>query len=166
MTSSLEIATAGQKIDLNRLESILSKYYKRGRDALISVLQEVQVEYGRIPQESIEPIADTLNLFPSEVYGVVTFYPQFSLTPQGKCTIQACRGTTCHVKGADKIISTIENTTKLKEGETSSDLKFTFKTVTCVGTCALAPVMVINNKFLGKLYPKKVADILSQYEKG
>jgi len=148
---------------VDKLNEILEKY-KDTQGALIPVLQETQEIFGYLSKDVLIRIGKGLKLPLSKVYGVVTFYSQFSLTPHGKYTVRACRGTACHVQGAKKVISTIENITKLKEGETSPDLKWTFETVACLGACALSPVMMINKDFFGKITPKKVRTILTQYK--
>lgn len=147
---------------MDKLNEILERY-KDIKGALIPVLQEAQNAVGYLPKEVLIAIAKGLKVPLSQVYGVVTFYAQFFLTPHGKYTIRVCRGTACHVRGAKEIISSIENIIKLKEGETSADFKFTFETVACVGACALAPVIMINKEFFGKVCPEKVSDILGQY---
>lgn len=150
------------KEEKEKLLNIINKH-RNDKGALIPVLQEAQDIIGYLPEEVLNLISKELNLPPSKIYGVVTFYAQFYLTPHGKYTIRACRGTACHVRGGKKIISTIKRITGLKEGETSSDLKFTFETVACLGTCALSPVIMINKDYFGKMTPKKVTTILGQY---
>ena len=151
-----------KEIDWGRLADII----KKRRDetwALIPLLQEVQETFGYIPQESIEPIAEALNLFPSQVQGVISFYAGLSLKPKGKYVIRVCRGTACHVKGGRSILRLMKKELGLNEGETSPDYQFTFETVACLGTCFLAPAMMVNSAYFGKLSPPKVTTILSQY---
>lgn len=150
---------------MDKLNEILEKY-KDTEGALIPVLQAAQDIFGYLPKDVLIRIGRALKLPLSKVYGVVTFYSQFYLTPHGKYTIRACRGTACHVQGAKKLISTIEHITGLKEGETSKDLKFTFETVACLGACALSPVMMVNKDYFGKMNPKKAITILKQYGEG
>ncbi|MBW2033502.1 MAG: NADH-quinone oxidoreductase subunit NuoE [Deltaproteobacteria bacterium] len=133
--------------------------------ALIPLLQEIQEAIGYIPPESIESIAEALNLFPSQVQGVVTFYAGFSLEPKGKNVIRVCRGTACHVKGGRSILRLMKRKLGLDEGETSRDYQFTLETVACLGTCFLAPTMMVNKTYFGKLSPPKVTTILTQYGK-
>lgn len=147
---------------MDKLNEIIDKY-KETRGALIPVLQEAQKASGYLSKDVLIRIAKGLSLPLSQVYGVATFYAQFYLTPHGQHTIRACRGTACHVRGAKKVISTIEETTGLSENQTSDDLKFTFETVACLGACALAPVMMVDKDYFGKMTPKRVATILSQY---
>ena len=129
------------------------------------MLQEVQDAYGYIPPESIAPVADALNLYPSQVQGVATFYAGFSLKPKGKCVLKVCRGTACHVKGSRSILRMMQNELDLEEGETTPDYQFTLETVACLGACFLAPTMMVNRDYFGKLTPTKVMSVLGEYEK-
>jgi NADH:ubiquinone oxidoreductase subunit E len=152
-----------KKVDLTKLNELLS-HHREERWSLIPLLQEVQQEYGYIPREVIEPIAKALKLFPSQVQGVITFYAQFSLTPRGRNVIRVCRGTACHVKGGKSILKIVKQHLKIDEGETAEDLSYTLDTVACLGTCFLAPVMMVNRNYFGKLSPPKVSYILSQFK--
>ena len=153
-------------IDLDRsaLHSILEKH-KNEKWGLIPLLQEVQEAYGYIPREFIEPIAHALNLFPSEVQGVITFYAGFTLSPKGKTVLKVCRGTACHVKGSRSILRMVKKELGLDEGETSPDYKFTLETVACLGACFLAPTMMVNRNYFGRLSPNKVTSLLAQHDK-
>jgi NADH-quinone oxidoreductase E subunit len=155
--------TTGQKIDLDKLDKILSNY-KGQEGVLVSVLQEVQAEFGWVPPETIEHIADALKVFASEVYGVLTFYAQFHLTPRGRNIIKVCQGTACHVRGANENLRAVERNLDIKEGETTSDLKFSIEAVACLGTCFLAPVTMVNRDYYGKLKLGKVEAILKKYD--
>ncbi len=147
---------------MDKLNEIIEEY-KDTKGALIPVLQDAQEMFGYLSKDVMVRIGRGLKLPLSQIYGVVTFYSQFYLTPHGKYTVRVCRGTACHVQGAKKILSTIKNITGLKEGETSQDLKFTFETVACLGACALSPVMMVNKDYFGKMTPKKATTILNQY---
>jgi len=154
--------TTPKQLDWAQLEKIIHKY--RGQSwALIPLLQDIQEASGYIPPESIEPIAEALNIFPSQVQGVVTFYSGFSLEPKGKYVAKVCRGTACHVKGGRSILRFMKRELGLNEGETSPDYQFTLETVACLGACFLAPVMMINRSHFGKLSPPKITAILNQY---
>lgn len=131
--------------------------------ALIPLLQRIQEEMGYIPPETIEPIAESLNLFPSQVQGVLSFYAQFFTAPRGQNIIRVCRGTACHVKGGKTILKMVKQNLGLEEGQTTPDYKFTLETVACLGTCFLAPVMMVNRHYFGKLVPAKVQSVLKQY---
>ena len=153
-----------KEIDWGRLESVIDKH--RGQTwALIPLLQDIQEAVGYIPPESIEPVAEALNLFPSQVQGVATFYAGFSLKPKGKYVIRVCRGTACHVKGGRSILRLMKKELGLDEGETSPDYRFTLETIACLGACFLAPTMMVNRTYYGKLSPPKVNTILAQYGK-
>jgi NADH:ubiquinone oxidoreductase subunit E len=151
-----------KEIDWNRLTGIIEKR-KGEKWGLIPLLQEIQEEAGYIPPESIEPVAEALNLFPSEVQGVITFYSGFSLKPKGKYVLKVCRGTACHVKGGQSLLRLMKGDLGLEDGETSEDYQFTLETTACLGACALAPTMMVNRTYFGKLSPVKVNSILTQY---
>jgi NADH-quinone oxidoreductase subunit E len=137
------------KINLKRIDSILS-HYKGRSDAVIPVLQEVQEKFGWVPPEAIGRVADALKVFPSEVYGVATFYAQFHLKPRGKHIIKVCRGTACHVNGSATISRDVRDLLNIDVGETSKDMKFSFEHVACVGACAKAPVFILDENIFGK----------------
>ena len=151
-------------IDLNKLTGIIEAHRSK-KWSLIPLLQEVQETYGYIPPETIEPIAESLNIQPAEVQGVVTFYAGFSLKPKGRCVLKVCRGTACHVKGSRGILRHVKKELHLEEGETSEDYQFTLETVACLGACFLAPTMMVNRDYFGKLNPTKVTSVLGQYSK-
>lgn len=145
------------------LEEVFAKY--RGtKGALIPVLQAAQDIYGYLPKEVLEKISKELKIPLSKVYGVVTFYAQFHLKPRGKYVIRVCQGTACHVRGGAKIFQEIQDILKIKDGETTEDLRFTLESVACLGACGLAPVMMINDDTHGRLTKESVAKILAQYE--
>ncbi len=153
-----------KEIDWEQLGAIIDK--DRGETwALIPLLQDIQETFGYIPEESIEPIAEALNLFPSQIQGVISFYAGLSLKPKGKYVIRVCRGTACHVKGGRSILRLMKKELGLNEGETSPDYQFTLETVACLGTCFLAPAMMVNSTYFGKLSPPKVTTMLTQYGK-
>ena len=151
-------------IDGALLASIIEKH-ERGKWSLIPLLQDIQEACGFIPPESIESIAEALNLSPAEVQGVITFYAGFTLKPKGKYVLRVCRGTACHVKGGRGILRFMKKDLDLDEGETSPDYQFTLETVACLGACFLAPAMMVNRTYFGKLTPSKVHSILNQFSK-
>ena len=130
---------------------------------LMHILQEAQGIYGYLPRKVQETIAEGLGISLSEVYGVVTFYSQFSLTPKGKNRISVCLGTACYVKGSDKILEEVEKQLGIKCGECTEDGLFSIDSCRCVGACGLAPVMMIGEEVYGKLTPDKVKGILDSY---
>ncbi len=151
-------------IDLEKLKGIMDNHRDENW-ALIPLLQEIQETFGYIPPESIEPIAEALKIFPSQVQGVISFYSGLSLKPKGKNVIRLCRGTACHVKGARSVLRLMKRELGLEEGETSADYQFTLETVACLGACFLAPALMVNRNYFGKLSPTKVTAILGQYGK-
>ncbi|MBC8246000.1 MAG: NADH-quinone oxidoreductase subunit NuoE [Deltaproteobacteria bacterium] len=152
------------EIDWDKLNTIINEH-KGEKWGLIPLLQEIQENFGYIPPESIEPVAKALNLFPSQVQGVITFYSGFALKPKGKYVLKLCRGTACHVKGSRSILRTMQKELGLNEGETSPDYQFSLETVACLGACFLAPTMMVNLNYFGKLAPSRITSILDQYKK-
>ncbi len=130
---------------------------------LIPLLQEIQEAFGYIPPETIHPVADALKLSPSEVQGVVEFYSGFSLTPKGKHVFKVCCGTACHVKGSKNILNTIKKELNINEGETSVDYQYSLETVACLGACFLAPAMMADKNYYGRLSSGKIGSIVAQY---
>jgi len=153
-----------QAIDWTVISSIIERH-KGEQWGLIPLLQEIQEAVGYIPPASIEPISEALRLFPTQVEGVVSFYAGFSMTPKGKYVVRVCRGTACHVKGGKSILRIMKKELGLEEGETSPDYRFTLETVACLGACFLAPTMMVNRTYYGRLSPPKVSSILAQFRK-
>lgn len=151
-------------IDWEILSEILQKS-RQQKWGLIPLLQKIQESFGYIPPESIEAIAEALGLYPSTVQGVISFYAGFSTEPKGKCILKVCRGTACHVKGGKNVLKTIQNDLNLEEGETSPDYQFTLETAACLGACFLAPAMMVDREYYGKLNPIKVASVLGEHRK-
>ena len=143
-----------------RLNAILEPY-KGKRDALIPILQKVQDEIGYLPDQAMLEIAKTTGVPESQVYGVASFYAQFRFTPRGKHTIMVCRGTACHVRGAERILEETERALGIEEGETTEDQQYTLETVACIGCCALAPCVMIDEDVEAKLTPQMVPKILN-----
>lgn len=143
-----------------RLSAILSPYEGR-QDALIPILQKVQEEIGYLPDEAMLEIAKTTGVPESRVYGVATFYAQFYFTRRGENQTKVCSGTACHVKGAARVLDAFERELGLDCGSTSEDYKHTLETVACVGSCALAPVVVFNEEVHGQVETGKIDKILA-----
>lgn len=152
------------KINIEKLETIIDNH-KEEKWALIPLLQAIQKEFGYIPPESIYPISSVLKIYPSEVQGVIEFYSGFSLKPKGKHVFKVCCGTACHVKGGRSILGRIKNELGIAEGETSPDYKFTLETVACLGACFLAPAMMANTDYYGKLSSGKIPAIIAHYDR-
>jgi NADH-quinone oxidoreductase subunit E len=159
-----------QEVTLERrfekVNAILEKHAYNPSN-LVGILQEVQEEYRYLPEEILTYIATALGVSPAYVYGVATFYAQFSLKPKGKHIIRVCDGTACHVKGSSTVLKYVREYLGLREGEdTTKDLLFTVETVACIGACALAPAMMVNEDVYGLLTEDKVKEILERYEEG
>ena len=149
--------------DLEQVQAVISQYQGE-KWALIPLLQKIQEEFGYVPPGAINPIAESLGLFPSQVQGVITFYSQFYTSPRGQHIVRVCRGTACHVRGSKTILKLVKQRLGIAENETTPDYKYTLETVACIGCCALAPNMVIGNTIYGKLNPRKLTAIFDQYE--
>ena len=154
----------GTKEQMNKLLNCIEQH-KSDPGALMPVMHEAQNIYGYLPSEVQTVIAEKLNVPLEEVYGVATFYSQFSLTPKGKHQISVCLGTACYVKGSDKILEVLEKELKIKCGECTPDGKFSIDSCRCVGACGLAPVMIIDGEVYGKLTSGEVNGILEKYMK-
>ena len=150
--------------DREKIDEVIEKY-RDDPGPLISILQEIQNIIGYLPEEVLSYLSRKLKVPESKIWGVVTFYSQFYLEPRGKNTIKVCLGTACHVKGAGKILDRLKEILRIKEGETTKDLNFSLETVRCLGTCFLAPVIMVNKDYFGKLTPDKVEQIINQYRK-
>jgi len=150
-------------VEFSRVEEIFRRFSDGGREVLVPLVQAIQEEYGWLSKEVLEMVSERFKIPLSKIYGVVTFYAQFYLEPRGRHLIRCCRGTACFVRGATGIIEAVEETLKIKDGETTEDLSFSFETVACLGACALAPVVVIDEKYYGKMTPEKVKTLLNQY---
>ncbi len=152
----------GTKEQEAKLKEIVAKY-KETSGALIPVLHEVQEVYGYLPIEVQEMVADGLGVSLAEVYGVVSFYAQFSLYPKGDFPIGVCLGTACYVKGSGLILDKIKEILKLEVGECTDDGKFSLEATRCIGACGLAPVFTVNGEVYGRIGADDVADILKKY---
>lgn len=149
-----------------RLQGLIEDF-KKNEGNIISLLQETQEAFGYIPEEAIYRFSHELDIPASNFFGVATFYSQFYLNPRGKNIITACCGTACHVKGSDRIISSLKRELSLTgEQNTTGDKKFTLEQVACVGACSIAPVVIINKKVYGKMNSDKMAKELKALKEG
>jgi NADH:ubiquinone oxidoreductase subunit E len=150
-----------QQEELRQVDAVLDDAQGQ-RGMLIAVLQRVQEKIGYLPEEAMKMIAERLSLSLTNIYGVASFYKHFHFKPRGKKIVKVCAGTACHVRGGKAVLTEMENKLGIKEGETTSDRAVTLETVGCVGCCALAPVLTVNDKDLyGELTPKMVDDIIA-----
>ena len=156
--------TKEDSLSLEPLDKILSSMPGAGFGELIPILQKIQGVYGYLPASVLMAASSRTGIAASRIYGVATFYEQFHLEPRGRHTIKCCRGTACHVKGGRDIIHAICEMLGVDEGGTTEDMRFTVETVACLGTCFLAPVLMVNNDYYGHLTPNKVRDLLENYD--
>ncbi len=137
---------------------------EEGQGALMGLLQDIQEELGYLPVEALEAVGKHLKIPLSHIYGVISFYAQFSLTPRGKNVIKMCMGTACHIRGGRMVLDEIRSYLDLNGRDTTEDKLFSLEVVRCLGTCFLAPVMMIGNKYYGKMTTAKVRKILKSYQ--
>ncbi len=131
---------------------------------LIPILQQIQQVFGYLPEDAMSQIADFVDVPECSIYGVATFYAQFKFVPVGRNVIKVCRGTGCYVKGAPRLLDEIEARLGIKDGETTPDMEYTLETVACFGSCALAPVVVVNDRVYGNVTVEKIREILDSRE--
>lgn len=162
--SNVAPTTQEQDIDLADANSILDKYESM-QGALMPVLQAIQEAYGYIPEPCVHLAAERLNVYPSQIYGVLTFYAQFHLAPRGKYIVRVCMGTACHVKGAGRIGDTLKDRLGIGHAETTEDLKFTAEYVACIGACGMAPVIMVGDDTYGSMTVQKMDEVIAKYQK-
>jgi len=147
--------------DLSKTEEILERY-PREEPALIQVLQDVHRAYNYLPCDVLERVAEALEVPLAKVFSVSTFYKAFALEPQGDTIVRVCTGTACHIRGAGQLVEELQRQLGIGPGETTEDLKFTVKTVNCVGACAMAPVMIVGEKYRGSAKPARMGKYLAK----
>ena len=150
-------------MDTDRIDQIIDKHQGEA-SSLIQVLLEIQSEHRWLPKEALERVSEKLQVPLTRILQIATFYKAFSLVPKGRHEIQICMGTACHVRGAPRVLDSVQELTGIKPGETGLDLKFSLETVNCLGCCALGPVMVVDGEYHGKLAPAKAEDVLKNYD--
>ena len=143
------------------LKEIMSSY-KGNKSDIIPLLQEIQSKYGYLSEESMQKVSRFTRVSKSEVFGVATFYSQFRFTPRGRKHVQVCKGTACHVSGANKILEGIERHLGIKEGEVTLDLEYSMESVGCLGCCALAPCAMVNQEIKSNLTLKDIKHLFSK----
>jgi NADH-quinone oxidoreductase subunit E len=151
-------ATGSSKID-----KIIAKY-QGDAGSLIQVLLEIQRENRWLSKEALEKVSKQLKVPLNRIQHIVTFYKAFSLVPRGRHEVHVCTGTACHVRGAPRLLDSVQDLIKIRPGETDMELKFSLETVNCLGCCALGPVMVIDGEYHGKMAPAKSEEVLKNYE--
>ncbi|AEH50205.1 NADH dehydrogenase (ubiquinone) 24 kDa subunit [Pseudothermotoga thermarum DSM 5069] len=149
--------------NFEKVEEIIQRHGRK-KENLVKILLDVQKEYRHIPKDVVNYIGVALGVPPAKIYGVATFYAQFSLKPKGKYTILVCDGTACHMEGSMSVLKALEEELGIKPGEVTQDLKFSVDKVGCLGACALAPAMVINGEVYGNLNAEKTKEIIRKYK--
>ena len=147
----------------DEIEEALDDLKASPRENLIGALQEVQERFGYLPQAALAEISRRWRIPLSRIYGVITFYAQFYTEPRGRHTVRCCRGTACHVKGAERVLDTVQRELGIAEDESTPDLLFYLETVACLGACFLAPVMMVGSTYYGMLTPQRIQAILRSY---
>ncbi len=158
----MAVAISASQRKFERVNEIIQKHNGK-KSALIAILQEIQEEYRYLPEEILTYVATAMDLSPATVFGVATFYAQFSLEPKGKYIIKVCDGTACHVRGSGPLYKSIRKKVGLQDGKfTTEDMNFTVETVSCLGACGLAPVVTINEKVYGQMTPEGIEIIIEK----
>ena len=147
---------------LSEMKKILAKHPAK-RSSLIPFLQDIQDSFGYLSKEAIDELARLTDISVNEIYGVATFYTQFRFSPPGEHSVRVCQGTACHVRGGQQILNEVEQQLKIKAGQTTADGKFDLERVACLGCCALAPVIVVDDKVHAEVSVKKISSVFSQY---
>jgi NADH-quinone oxidoreductase subunit E len=147
----------------DKINQILDKYPSEP-SSVIQVLLEIQKENRWLPKQALRRVSEKLKVPLNRIQHIVTFYKAFSVVPKGRHEIHICTGTACHVRGAPRVLDAVQNQTGLKPGLTDEELRFSLDTVSCVGCCALGPVMVIDEDYHGQMDPAKVEEVLKNYE--
>ena len=145
-------------------EEVINKWGPH-QDLIIEMFHDLQERFNYLPRPALEHISQELKVPLSQLYRIATFYRAFSLTPRGRHKISVCMGTPCHVKGAPKLISAIERELNIKVGGTDKDLNFTLEVCGCVGTCGLAPVVIVDDELYGDMSPDRIPKLLKEYKK-
>lgn len=152
-----------EKEDLGKIKKIVEEYGKE-KNQLMSILQGINSEYNYLPQDLLRYISQELNLPLSTIYNIATFYNAFSLTPRGRHIISVCLGTTCYVRGGERILDRFSEELEIGSGETTEDLKFTLTSVRCLGCCSIAPAIMVDGKAYGRVKLSQVPHVLRSYE--
>jgi NADH-quinone oxidoreductase subunit E len=150
-------------MDNGKIDRILEKY-PSDPSSLIQVLLDIQSENRWLPKAALKKVSQRLNVPFNRIQHIITFYKAFSTVPKGRHEVHVCTGTACHVRGATRVLSAIQDYTGIQPGETDQELKFSLETVSCVGCCALGPVMVIDGEYHGNMTPAKTEDVLENFE--
>ena len=159
MTSAVE-----EQVDMAPAEQVLAEMGTIDSGHMIPLLQRLQDTYGYLPEAVLLEVSRRTGIPASRMFGVATFYAQFHMEPRGRHMIRVCHGTACHVRGGKEILGVVMNELGIGEGETTDDRRYTLEVVACLGTCFLAPVIMVDSDYYGNLTPNKVGRILKRYK--
>jgi NADH-quinone oxidoreductase subunit E len=162
--NAMSVAQTAESVDMAPAMHIVEEMSPLTNGDIIPLLQRLQEAYGYLPKEMVLAVCEEVGLPASRVFGVATFYSQFSLQPQGRNLVRCCKGTACHVRGGHRVLDSVERTLGVTDGETTKDMSFTLETVACLGTCFLAPVVTVNDTYYGQVSPDRLKKVLAQYE--
>lgn len=163
LSASATLSHKEEAMDNDRIDQIIDRHQGEA-SSLIQILLDIQGEDHWLPKEALVRVSERLDVSLSRILHIATFYKAFSLVPKGRHRVHICTGTACHVRGAARVLDTVQDLTGIKPGETDLDLKFSLETVNCLGCCALGPVMEIDGKTHGKISAADTADVLDSYE--
>jgi len=150
-------------VDLEAIHGIIEKHGHE-ESSIIAILQDIQSTVNYLPQKALREISKSMDIPLSRIYAIATFYKAFSLRPRGRHSIHVCLGTACHVRGGQRVLEYLERKLGVKSGQTTRDLMFTLERVNCLGACAMGPMMVVDQKYLGKVKIDKIESILKKYK--
>ncbi len=150
-------------MEIDKVQEIIERWEKR-EDLTIEMLHDVQSEFNYLPEDALSQISEEVGVPISTLYSVATFYRAFSLTPRGRHMISVCMGTPCHALGAPIVVEALERQLNVKCGGTTDDMNFTLETTGCVGTCGLAPVIIVDDELYGPVNPAKVSKLVDKYK--
>ena len=142
---------------------VIDDYHEESAQ-LVPILQDIQRKYGYLPEESLHYVAEHLDIPLCRIYSAATFYSSFSLKPRGRHLVSVCMGTACHLRGAPNLLDMLQQKFKIEDGQTSPDKRFSLRVVNCLGACALAPVVVVDDTYLDGMTPDKLLKILNKYK--
>lgn len=150
-------------MDITTIDQIIDKHDCEA-SSLIQILLDIQSEHHWLPKEALQRVSQKLEVPLSQIQHIVTFYKAFSLVPKGRHEVHVCMGTACHVRGAQRVLETVQDQIGIKPGETDTDLKFSLETVNCLGCCAMGPVVEVDGQYHGRMVPAQAGEVLKNYE--
>ncbi len=150
-------------MDMGKIDQIIDKHNGEA-GSLIQILLDIQSAHHWLPREALARVCERLQVPMSRIQHIATFYKAFSLVPKGRHEVHVCMGTACHVRGAQRVLDTVQDQTGISPGETDAELKFSLETVNCLGCCALGPVLEVDGKHHGNITPSQIASVLNNCE--